>query len=168
MSQTIILAQNQGACLMQMGVVVYRGRLYKSEATMTGPVLEALQVVIRHIREHKQAVIFHVPREDNFYIMSTHMDEHNRSEGIRVKVLVNDYPKHKWMRPWWVMVQRAWRAWREMRKTRQECFETFVMGTHARLGAGSVVLQFPVDLLGRVYDQLLPSDIQVKACVGER
>lgn len=44
MLQTIILAQNQGACLMQMGAVLYRGRLYKSEAAMTGPVLEALQV----------------------------------------------------------------------------------------------------------------------------
>ena len=167
MPQTTILTVKQDAFLFQIGAVMYQNRLYSTIIQVDKRVVDMVQDFVSYLPERIQMSIFHAPEKREFDLMAVRYDEHNNREGLGIKVAVEDYPKHQYMRPWWVMVQRAWRAWREMLKARQECFETFVLGTHARLGAGSVVLQFPVDLLGRVYDQLLPSGIRVKACVGE-
>lgn len=159
MSQTTILTINQDAFLFQIGAVVYQGRLYKTVVNIDKRVVDMVQDFIRYLPDRIQMSIFHAPERKEFDLMSVRYDEHNFREGIGIKLVVEDYPKYKWMRPWWVMVQRAWRAWRRMLKARQACFETFVLGTHARLGHDSVVQKFPVDLLGRVYDQLLPSEM---------
>lgn len=153
MSQTIILTQNEGTFLFQMGAVVYQDCLYKITNNFNKTYLDMFLDFINDTRDRVELTLWHSEGRTTFYIVGKLTSEH---KGLSLPVPVNEYPKYKSMRPWWVMVQRAWR---EMRKTRQECFEMFVMGTHARLGCDSVVQTFPVDLLGRVYDQLFPSEM---------
>jgi hypothetical protein len=157
MSQTILLTQNEGAFLLQMGAVVYQDCLYKiNKFNDYKPGLDMFLEFINQTRDRVKLTLCHNAERTTFCILGSRINDNNIREGYFLDLSVNEYPKYKSMRPWWVMVQRAWR---EMRKTRQECFETFVLGTHARLGADSVVVKFPVDLLGLVYDQLLPSEM---------
>ena len=157
MSHTITLTSNNDAFLFQMGAVMYQGRLHKTTVNISKFQLQLVQDFVNHMPDRVRVSIFEVPETNGFAMTCMRVNEDNTREGMGINIPADNYPKYKWMRPWWVMIQRAWRASRQMRKTHQACFEVFVLGTHARLGRESVVQMFPVDLLGLLYNKLLPS-----------